>query len=304
MNRVVITGANGFIGSAVVDLLISNNVSVVAMDMPGRNNNLPISPLVDFVPMDIADISPLLGLLKGYNDFDAFLHFAWTGSAGPERSDIQLQLNNVKWTTDCIRLCADINCKRFVCAGSIMENEVIAAAFTQGCRPATPFIYGSGKLAAHAMSKPLAAELGVDLLWAQITNAYGVGERSPRFINTTLRKIMANEPLQFTSGTQNYDFVYIDDIAKAFAAIAERGVPFSEYIIGSSHAKPLREFILQIKQTLAPDRDFIFGDVPFTGINLPLSAFDASLLEKDTGFKASISFPQGIVKTYNWLKEA
>ena len=45
-----------------------------------------------------------------------------------------------------------------------------------------------------------------------ITNAYGVGERSPRMVNTTIQKCIRGEAPQFTAGTQNYDFVYIDII--------------------------------------------------------------------------------------------
>ena len=137
----------------------------------------------------------------------------------------------------------------------------------------------------------VAAQIGIDLCWAKITNAYGAGELSPRFVNTTIRKIINDEPLQFTSGTQNYDFVYIDDVARAF------------YLIGSSDAKPLREFVLEMKAALAPDKEFVFGDVPFTGVNMPLSDFDCSITEKDTGFRATIPFGEGVKKTMDWIKE-
>ena len=147
------------------------------------------------------------------------------------------------------------------------------------------------------------AQIGIDLRWAKITNAYGAGELSPRFVNTTIRKIINDEPLQFTSGTQNYDFVYIDDVARAFYLIGENGKPFCHYLIGSSDAKPLREFVLEMKAALAPDKEFVFGDVPFTGVNMPLSDFDCSITEKDTGFRATIPFGEGVKKTMDWIKE-
>lgn len=115
---------------------------------------------------------------------------------------------------------------------------------------------------ARAICKPIANSLSIDLCWAVITNAYGVGELSPRFVNSTIRKIIANEPLQFTAATQNYDFIYIDDVARAFEAIGEHGKPNKEYTIGSGNARPLKEFILEMQQTLAPEAKPIFGDVP------------------------------------------
>ena len=42
---------------------------------------------------------------------------------------------------------------------------------------------------------------------------------------------------------QNYDFVYIDDVARAFRLIGEKGKPFHEYVIGSGNAKPLKNFL-------------------------------------------------------------
>ena len=51
------------------------------------------------------------------------------------------------------------------------------------------------------------AEEKIDLIWAKITNAYGVGELSPRLVNTTIRKVIHGQPPQFTFGTQNYDFI-------------------------------------------------------------------------------------------------
>lgn len=300
MKKALVTGANGFVGSALVRDLINNGIEVIALDREGCNNNIPEG--VRFVAHELAESSKLPELIAD-RDIDVFYHFAWVGSAGPARADTALQLNNTQWTIDCLRAAKEMNCPRFVSAGSIMEHETIAAAYKQGNKPGVGYIYGSGKLVAHTMCQCVAAEIGIDLMWAKITNAYGAGELSPRFVNTTIRKIINDEPLQFTSGTQNYDFVYIDDVARAFRLIGENGKPFCHYLIGSSNAKPLREFVLEMKESIARDKEFIFGDVPFTGVNMPLEEFDCSITERDTGFKAEISFGEGVRRTMEWLKE-
>ncbi|HKL94727.1 MAG TPA: NAD(P)-dependent oxidoreductase [Clostridia bacterium] len=301
MKSAIITGANGFVGSALTRELVKNGVKVLAIDMEGCNNNIPNDDLVTFQACSLDNINILKDIVtKG--DYELFYHFAWAGSAGAARADTKLQLQNAQWTVDCLRLAKEIGCAKFVCAGSIMEHETIAAAFTQGNKPGLGYIYGSGKLVAHTMCMSVAADLGIDLIWAEITNAYGAGEMSPRFVNSTLRKIISNEPLKFTSGTQNYDFVYITDVARAFYHIGENGKPFNEYIIGSGGAKALREFVLEMKSAVAPDKEFVFGDIPFTGTDLPLSKFDSSKTYKDTGFKAEISFAEGAKKTIEWLR--
>ena len=302
MKKVIVTGANGFVGSALVKELVKNDVEVLAMDMPGCNGNLPVCDKVKFLPLALDNISSLKDLIDD-RDFDCFYHFAWAGSAGAARADTKLQLQNAQWTIECLRAAKEVGCKKFVAAGSIMEHETMAAAFASGNKPGLGYIYGSGKLVAHTMAMSVAADIGIDLVWAEITNAYGVGELSPRMVNTTIRKVIKGEEPQFTAGTQNYDFVYIDDVAKAFYLIGKNGKPFNEYLIGSSNAKPLKEFLLEMKAAIAPDLNFIFGDIPFTGINLPLEKYDCSKTEKDTGFKAQISFGEGCRRTMEWLKQ-
>jgi len=301
LKKVIVTGANGFVGGTLVRELLKHDVWVIALDRTGCNDNLPQDSRVRFLPLDLDRIDELKDKIAD-RDIDAFFHFAWAGSAGQARADTSLQLQNAQWTIDSMRAAKEVGCRRFVCAGSIMEKETNAAVSSQGSKPGMGYIYGGGKLIAHCMSKSVAAQIGIEHVWAIITNAYGEGEKSPRFINTTIRKILNNEPLQFTAGTQNYDFVHVDDVARAFYMIGENGKPFNEYVIGSSNARPLREFILEMKRSLAPDRDFIFGDVPFTGTDLSLAEYDCSVTERDTGFRAEISFYDGVRRTMEWIR--
>ena len=301
MKRVIVTGANGFVGSAVIRELIKNDVEVLALCHKIPEKKI-ISDLITYKKFELSKIEELKDIV--INDYyDTFYHFAWAGSAGSDRGNTKLQLQNVQWTIDALNFAKSIGCKRFVCAGSIIEYETMRACYTDGNKPGLGYIYGSAKMAAHTMSMSIAANIGIDLIWAEITNAYGVGEISSRLINTSIKKIINKENPQFTSGTQNYDFVYIDDVARAFYLIGKNGKPFHSYLIGSGNAKPLKEFLLEMKESIAKDVDFIFGDVPFTGVNLDLSVFDAKKTEKDTGFKAEISFAEGVKRTYEWLKK-
>ena len=301
MKTAVVTGANGFVGSAVVNELLSNNYKVYAVVRNNHADRLSDLDNVEIVNCELSDIDRLPGQIT--EKCDVFYHFAWSGSAGKDRANTRLQLDNVQWSVESIRAAKKLGCSRFVFAGSIVEKECLAAAYTGGNRPGLGYIYGGGKVAAHILCSSVAAAEGIDLLWGEITNAYGVGEVSPRLVNSTIRKCIAGVSPEFTAGTQNYDFVYIDDVARAFRLIGENGKPFTSYVIGSSAAKPLKEFLIEMKDAIAPELPFKFGDVPFTGIDLPLSDFDCRKTEEDTGFKAGISFAEGYRRTFEWWKE-
>lgn len=301
MKKAIVTGANGFVGGATLRELLHHGYKVWAVGHQNHFSNVPEDPSVHKVSCDLAEMKTLTEKIPT-GEYDLFYHFAWAGSAGPARADTALQLNNVQWTVDALRAAKELGCRRFVCAGSIVEHETMAAAYTQGNRPGMGYIYGSGKLAAHTMCMSVAANIGIELVWPEITNAYGIGERSPRLVNTTIQKCIRGEVPQFTAGTQNYDFVYIDDVARAFRLIGEKGKPFHEYLIGSSSARPLRQFLEEMQQAIAPELAFAFGDVPFTGVDLPLSRFDCTETERDTGFRAQIGFADGCKRTMLWWK--
>jgi len=302
MNKVIITGAYGFVGSNTVQYFLAQGVEVLALDIGAALKRLQLQEGLHYMQCDVSDTENMLKKIP-HDVYDTFIHFAWPGSAGPDRANYNLQMKNALDTVECVKSASALGCVRFVCAGSIMEYEVEAAVHAQGNRPGMGYIYGMGKHIAHCMSKAVAAESSIELVWPMITNAYGVGERSPRMVNTTIQKCLRGESPRFTAGTQNYDFVYIDDVARAFYLIAKKGKPFCEYLIGSSAARPLREFLLEMKASVAPDLDFVFGDVPFSGVNMPLSAFDCRRTENDTGFRAQISFAEGCKRTADWWKE-
>jgi len=302
MKTAVVTGASGFIGRALVRELVKNNYYVYALVRRRTQKNDSGDPNIRFITCDLSDLSHLKDKIPT-GTCDMFYHLAWEGTSGPARADVELQLRNALWTVDALRAAKELGCNRFICAGSIMEYETMSAVYSRGCRPGAGYIYGGGKLTSHVMCASTAAQIGVELVWPMLTNAYGPGERSPRLVNSTIRKCLRGESPKFTSGTQNYDFVYIDDAVRGLCLIGEKGKPFHEYLIGSSQARPLKEFLWEMQAAVAPGLKFQFGDIPFSGVDLPLERFDCSRTEADTGFRAEVSFAEGCRRTMAWWKQ-
>lgn len=303
MKKAVVTGANGFVGSALCRELSLREVEVIAVV---RNQESDIArienlPRIRLVYCDLSNFKNLAEIILD-RDIDVLYHLAWIGSAGSLRGDVNTQLDNVRFSCDTVKACADMQCKRFVFASSIMEYEIMAVMQSDKV-PGINTLYSSAKVAADYMTRTLAGNMGIQYIRAVISNIYGAGEISPRLINTSLRKLLAGEHCAFSTGEQIYDFIYITDAAKTFVAIGEKGLANGTYYIGSLSPKPLKDFLYEMRDQIDPQIKIGVGEIPFNGITLSYKEFDVMAVKKDTGFEPEISFAEGIQKTIAWLRK-
>lgn len=302
MKKAVVTGANGFVGSALCRELVKNNVNVTAIVRNHKSNISEISNL-DNISIVYCELSEYIKLPQIVLDrgFDVFYHFAWEGSSGELRGNDKVQMDNIKYTCDAVRISSELGCKKFVFAGSIMEYEIHTLMQKEMC-PNVKTLYCSAKLAADYMARTIAASKGIDYVCAVISNAYGPGEISMRLINTTIRKFLSGEHCAFSAGEQIYDFIYIVDAAKALLAVGELGRANKIYYIGSMNPKPLKEFLMELRDIVSPGTEIGLGELPFEGVSLSYKEFDIEAVKNDTGFIPKVSFEEGIQKTMYWLK--
>lgn len=300
MKKAIVTGANGFIGKKLVSALIEKNYEVVALDVRFDESLLSNSAAtcVNVIDKDAADLK---GVIPSGN-YDCFFHLAWMGTSGPARADYTVQLNNVKLACDYVLLCKELGCKRLIYASSINEMETYEYLQSDDIEPSGGYIYGTGKLAAHLMGETVAKLNGVEFIPVIITNIYGVGEKSARMIYTSINKLIHKEHCSFTAGYQTYDFIYISDAINSIIAVAEKGKAFNRYYIGSGEPKPLREFLTEMKNIVAPEAEIGLGDIPFNGVDISYSQFDFKKVERDTGYRNKIPFAEGIKMTAEYIR--
>ena len=301
--RAIVTGATGFLGRQLVEELIAQNneVTIIVRDI----NKIPEKwkRSVHVVEVSLEELAET-DISKFHNSVsDMFFHMAWSGTAGNSRTDISLQLDNVKYTCDAVKLAKKMNCNKFINAGSIMEYETMKFIPQDDSRPGLGNIYSIAKLTADCMAKTLATQEGVSYINVIISNIYGIGEKSPRFLNSTLRKMLKNERIPLTQGTQLYDFIYITDAAKAIILAAQKGKTNHSYYIGNECQQPLKEFVIEMKAILNSKSELIFGEIPYQGAMLTYEEFETKKLS-DLGFKPEISFDKGIQITRDWLLES
>ena len=305
----IVTGSAGFVGSSITKLLLNEGHTVIATQH--KSTVLPeiISPSLIRFTTDIFNIdtfkSGLENLLKEHNitEIEAFIHLAWNGVFGASRFNKEIQDNNIQCVVDCVRVCADLGCKKFITCGSIMEFESSIALLHSDYPTHSPIAtYCYAKYYSHGIGFNEAAKNRVQFFYPIISKAYGVGDTSNRFINNTLNKIIDKEPLSFSAATQLYDFVYIDDISRAIKVILDKGKPFRNYVLGSGSPIPLKNFILDMVDLGGKPypNEVIFGKP--VGFSLTEKEYNTENIINDTGFMPNVPFKTGIKLTYDWLK--
>lgn len=310
MEKAIVTGATGFIGRYVVKELTDNDIFVYAIV---RKNSKNIQSLMDMiskdkakklkiVECDLEEVQTLPGLIDD-KSIDVFYHLAWEGVSDSSQKDYHIQLKNIESCLKITDILEQFGIKKFIGAGSISEIECIQEMKEEQISDNMGIMYKSAKLAAHYMSKVSICNKNIDFLWPIITNTYGIGEKSTRLIVSSIKKLLKGESVAFTKAEQNYDFIYITDLARAFYLLGEKGISCKNYIIGSGEAKPLKEYLEFLGGYVNKDATLLFGAYPFRGIYLPLEAFDTTSLFEDTGFRVQVSFEEGIKLLTDWIKQ-
>ncbi|PWW06265.1 transketolase N-terminal domain/subunit [Paenibacillus cellulosilyticus] len=223
----VVTGAAGFIGAAVCRELLSRGWRVYAVIRPGsKAERLPHGhgalQLVEGDLMQPAQWETQLETAAAAGErFDSWLQLGWEGVAGSMRND-DSQAANVEATVESVRLAARLGCSSWIGAGSQAEYGQMEGRVDEGAAETPTTAYGRAKLASGRQALEEAALHGLSGYWVRIFSVYGPGDNGSWLIPGLIRQLMAGESPAMTFGEQRWDYLYIDDAAAAFAALAEQ----------------------------------------------------------------------------------
>lgn len=317
MKRAIITGATGAIGTALIKRLTENGVEVLILHRrdSARLDNIinavgssvtradidesdDFIILSDLVTIKYCALSELAALENDTGkSYDVFYHLAWAGAAGPGRHDQYLQNQNVTYALDAVGAAKRFGCRLFVGAGSQAEYGRYEGLLNADVPVRPEMGYGYAKLCAGYMTRDYAHQLGLEHVWVRILSVYGPNDGKQSMIMSTIDKLTKGERPQFTPGEQLWDYLYSFDAADALIAVGDRGIDGKTYVLGSGNARPLKEYIEILRDSVRPEAELGIGEVPYGPKQVMHLCADITELTKDTGWSAKTSFEDGIRKT-------
>lgn len=294
MERVIVTGANGFIGSSLIKKLVKKNIEVVAVDISFSNSKLPQCELIKGIEVGLDDAKKLEDAIPA-NSYDAFYHFAWAGVNGLSKADPVVQLKNAEMAMNCAAVAKNIGCKKLLCAGTIAERATESLANLEKTNGG--MLYGVAKHATHLMLETYCKNIGLDFVWMQFSNIYGPENKTGNLVSYTIGELTKGNEATFGPALQPYDFIYVEDLIEAVMRLGENKTSKNCYFIGSGEPRILKEYLFEIGRLFGKEELIKVDLRPDDGIKYTLDMFDTAELINDIGNYVSKDFTDGIKYT-------
>lgn len=301
MNKILVTGGTGFIGSNLVPLLIQNGYQVTVFDnlTTGKLENLSKiqhHPNFQFVKGDIRCKDDLAQVSVGV---DAVVHLAALIDVTASVADPDLTHEiNVTGTLNVLQQATKLGVKKIVFASSTAvygDVKVLPVKEDSSLHPLSP--YAASKAAGEAYCQAFNRCYGIQAAALRFFNVYGPkNENSPYsgVITKFIRKAKNGEALAVEGdGEQTRDFIHVNDIAQALVlALEAEEVGGDVFNICTGQPTSINNLVNALRvvtgqklvATHGPPR---VGDVRF-------SYGDASKASMRLGFKAKVSLQEGL----------
>lgn len=301
MKRVIVTGATSMIGVALIKECIRNNVKVLAIvrKQSAHLNRLPQCDLIEICECDLDSLDSIE--LNG-KSYDVLYHLAWDYTSKENRDNPFLQESNIRYTFDAVKLAQKAGCHKFVGAGSQAEYGRVDGKITPETKVDPEISYGIAKYAAGKLSAKMCETYNITHIWGRVFSVYGCYDNAGTMLTYAIDQFLNGKPAKFSAATQLWDYLHEDDAGRIFYLLGAKAEKNKEYCIASGKSRPLKDFILELKELFEPAGNCEFNVGMGTGKIVELQA-DISELVRDIDYVPQVTFKEGISKMTEYRKQ-
>ena len=302
--RSLVTGGAGFIGSTLVDALVSRGDRVVVVDDLSRGRREQVNNDATFHQLDIVD-GELVDLVAALAP-DVIFHQAAQIDVRRSVSDPVLDTRiNVLGTVNLLEACARAAVPRVVFASSggaiYGDTAVIPTPETQPCAPASA--YGAAKLTGETYGRLFSRLHGVEFVALRYANVYGPrqdphGEAGVVAIFAE-RLLEGREAVINGDGVQRRDYVHVDDVVRANLLAGSTDAP-DAYNIGTGRECNVNELYAMLARAAGADRRATHG--PGKAGEQRRSCLDVSRAKARLGWIPRVDLDSGLAGTVDWFR--
>ncbi len=271
MAKILVIGANGFIGSHLVDALAAAGHEVTAFDR--YRSELPAFEVqgVRVLSGDFLSRSDLERAVAGQ---EVVFHFLSTTTPATAEGDPTFDLRtNVAQTVELLQLCVAASVQHFYFAssGGAIYGDQGKAQYVEDDRALPVSPYAIGKLTIENYLSYFRATHGLTATVLRISNPYGGRQKSNRvqgFIPIALRRIAAGEPVvRLGDGTMVRDYIYVGDLVDMIARMVGRPHRHTTYNLGSGRGHTVEDVLSTLRTVTGRDFEVLDRPKPATFVD-------------------------------------
>ena len=299
MKKVVITGGTGFIGSWLVEDMLEQSIEVIMLVRDVEHCRFQGRKHVTVIQYHSREYNDLK---NQENVIDAFYHLGWGGVSTQDKNDCTIQMENINFSMEMLEYAHQIGAARFIGIGTVAEYSFCESIMDVNAKQTPNDMYGAAKTAVHYLLETRARLLKMPFIWTVIPSTFGEGRRDNNIITYTILSLLKGEKPEYGYLTQMWDFLYVKEVVRALRYIGEKGIAGKTYAIGSGVFKPLKDYIMMIRDIINPELELGIGAKPELSDKVFSSCVSIYDLTKDTGFVPKTSFEEGIRKTIEYYR--
>lgn len=291
--KIVVTGAEGFLGRKVVERLAREDTSVIAVDRVAHEGEE-----LQGVTYHQADLSDPVSLLPSAISHQPFVlvHLAWDMR---RHLGHEVQNEMVKQFSAILEYWNDRGLSKLVAMGSAEEYGGYDGTIHEAVEPVLPLSpYGQAKRKAHDLAAAWSERENKAVLWLRPFVIYGPGQRGDMMIPYAVTCARDGKEADFTDGQQRRDFVYIDDVADAIAlAVAAEPSGMNEVNIGTGRPVKVADVLMTIAKHFGAEENFHLGARPRRENEPDVQAADTTVAKELLGWKSQVDVFEGLKRT-------
>lgn len=305
--RVLVTGAAGFLGRAVVTRLVEAGWNVDAVSSAGPSEPDIQRDGLRWHEANLLDSAAVVGLLSGL-DARFLMHLAWAPNRGVYHSP-----ENFRWVTASARLLElflENGGERAVFAGSSAEYDWSTGICRERSTPlAGGGAYGAAKRALAELFDGICelhsdrGERQVSGAWARIFFLFGPHEPEGRLVAAAARALIEGAPVRCSEGTQIRDYLFVADAADALVELLGSGLS-GPVNVASGEGVRVRDLVLELADRAGSGTERIeWGAVGQGSQEAPLVIADVGRLFNELGWQPRVGRSEGLDRTLDWWRE-
>jgi nucleoside-diphosphate-sugar epimerase len=300
---VLVTGGTGFVGAHLVRRLVGAGARVTVL-VRGSSDLWRLASVLDHVAVVRSDFEQLStgGTAERIASVDVVYHLAAAGTNQAEHDPVRVLNGNVLGTYQVLELSQRLRARRVVCAGTGVEYGVVTHA-TEDSLPRPLNVYAASKAAAWLFAHTYAARYDLSLVTLRTFSVYGPTQSPYFLIPYVILRAIANEPIALTGGTQNRDFVYIDDVVDAFVAAADGEVSGETFNVSTDAGILVRDVVATIVSVAGSRSEVVLGARPYSAHELWSSSGSYTKIEGRLGWSPRTLLQDGLAVTIDWFRE-